>query len=151
MDNTTPPADTAATSSPPPPDYLVQAEKWLSAIGIKPSPLGIRVAALLDDWLFGLHHLSNPHNIDWTNPIYIKIPHHPLSTFDFDGLTRLVFHAHDHCLRCDVSGRGGSGKMLLLTFHSRQREGKFAQRHPTLEAAVASHRENFTTPRVPAS
>lgn len=106
----------------------------------EPSEAGIAVAALLEAWQ-GLHHMDSREmsRADWTNPRFVEIKCRtmPLSTFDFDDLTRLVFLAHDRCIRVDVSP---SMKYARILFHPRQREGGMSERHPTLECAVEKWR-----------
>jgi hypothetical protein len=62
----------------------------------------------------------------------------PFATFDFSNLTRLVFLAHDRCIRVQLcaSAPGRIGLML----HRRKRVGDIVERHPTLETAVAEWR-----------
>lgn len=57
-----------------------------------------------------------------------------LNTFDTDGLTRLVFAAHDRCCRLEVDA--GGPHRVTIKLWKRAREGSRARRHPTLEAAV---------------
>jgi hypothetical protein len=64
-----------------------------------------------------------------------------LSTFDFDMLTRFVFLAHDRCCRASVMSSGP--RMVKLAIWQRHtRTGSTTERHPTLEAALASWREH---------
>ena len=59
-----------------------------------------------------------------------------LSTFDFDKLTRLVFLAHDRCIRVEVSNSGP--RMVKISIWKRHgREGDMWYRHPTIEQALA--------------
>lgn len=62
-----------------------------------------------------------------------------LSTFDFDKLTRLVFLAHDRCIRVEVSNSGP--RMVKISIWKRQREGSMWQRHPTMEQALEQWRK----------
>lgn len=123
-----------------------------------PSEVGIRVAQLLDAW-DGLHHFEESlmKKVQWSNPLFIemRLSHHTsvgqLSTFDFDNLTRLVFLAHDHCIRVDINPCNGS--YFTLQFHPRHvREGSMSQRHPTLEEAVEGWRSRHAdiAPSLPA-
>lgn len=66
-----------------------------------------------------------------------------IATFDDDTLTRLVFAAHDECLRVELSqSRPGHLKILL---HPRNlRDGRFCERHPTLESAVVKWRTTYS-------
>lgn len=53
-----------------------------------------------------------------------------LSTFDSDGLTRLVIMAHSYHYRVELSS-AGSGK-IRISIHKRLPEGTISQRHPSL-------------------
>jgi hypothetical protein len=122
----------------------------------QPSESGLRVAALLEEWL-GLHHIveSALKRVDWMNPRYqiIKLCKHQspggLSSFDFDALTQLVFMAHDHCIRVQL-GPCNPQHMELVFHPRRSREGGTSRRHPTLEQAVAQWREHHNAIYVPA-
>ena len=60
-----------------------------------------------------------------------------MSTFDSSGLTRLVIAAHDNCVRAAIYQSGP--RMLKVILHARwDRDGMFSERHPTLDAAVAT-------------
>lgn len=61
----------------------------------------------------------------------------PLSTYDFDALTRLVIAAHHHCIRASVGPSGP--RMVKIMLHNRKgREGGMSERHPSLETAMAN-------------
>lgn len=99
---------------------------------LPPSDFGKQVAKLLEDW-GGLHHFDScvMSRADWTNDSFIKISlRMNLATFDGNALTRLVFLAHDHCIR--VSIVPCNMQFLSIMFHPRKREGGFAERHPTI-------------------
>lgn len=58
-----------------------------------------------------------------------------LSTFDYDGLTRLVIWAHDRMIRVEITPSGPN--MIGLVAHKRHhREGRMFERHPTIEDAI---------------
>lgn len=123
---------------------------WCKTAG-QPSELGIRVAALLADWAGGGHHLEMGamEKVDWSNEAYIRCQLDmgyigDLSTFDFDGLTRLVFLAHDYSVRIAISPIKRQSMQFL--FHGRNREGGLSERHPTIEQAVSAWRENHKEP-----
>ncbi len=62
------------------------------------------------------------------------------ATFDFDGLTRAVFMAHERCIRFSIEPSGP--RMLKLTFHKRhKREGDMCERHPTIEQALEAFKK----------
>lgn len=114
-----------------------------------PSETGLRVAELLERWQ-GLHHMESSamKKVNWSNTLYqtvvlssIGTPGGALATFDFDDLTRLVFLAHDLCIR--VSIEPCNPKHLRLMFHPRrERDGGMSIRHPTIETALERWREN---------
>ncbi len=59
------------------------------------------------------------------------------STFDFDFITRLVFLAHDRCVRAEIS-QGGPRAIKIAIW---QREGRgehlsMSRRHPTIAQAL---------------
>lgn len=116
-----------------------------------PSPLGLRVAELMDTWR-GFHHFNQAElkKTAWDNPYFIvfKLDTPSLSTFDGSLLTSLVFLAHDFCIRVEVNPR--SHKSLELLFHQRKsREGGTTDRHPTIETALAKWRQNHPQPEIP--
>jgi hypothetical protein len=59
-----------------------------------------------------------------------------LATWDFNGLTKLVFLCHEARIRCEIRPNGFHG--LLLCFWPRKAEGGMAERHPNLAEAVAT-------------
>ncbi len=63
-----------------------------------------------------------------------------LATFDGDQLTRLVFLAHDRCVRVSILNSGP--RMVRIVIHPRMgREGGFSVKHPTIEDALAVWRK----------
>ena len=64
--------------------------------------------------------------------------HGQLATFDFDELTRLVFMAHDKCVRVGVEH--GGLKALRIAIWPRNREGGMSMRHPDIETALSNWR-----------
>lgn len=105
------------------------------------SPLGAQVADLLGDLFVGLYHLDGAEKVDWGNGhhIEIRIKYKEFASFDTNLLTKLVFLAHDRCLRVSINPR--SAQALTLLFHQRQRNGSMSERHPTIEQALAMYRE----------
>lgn len=101
------------------------------------SPLGRDVADLLGELFFGIYHLETGalNKVDWANDHHIVIVlRQSLSTFDFNGLTRLVFLAHWFCVRVELSAK--SFNYIEIMFHKRNRNGAYCFRHPTLKQAV---------------
>lgn len=62
-----------------------------------------------------------------------------LSTFDYDELTRMVFLAHDRCVRLAIVPSGPKRVRIQITKRSRGRS-HIAADHPTLEEAVEKWR-----------
>ncbi len=87
----------------------------------------------------GEHHF--PHKIkDWGTG-WSMLHRADLSTYDFDALTRLVFMAHDRCVRVEVSHVNMS--YLRIAIHKRRRsDGRMYEVHPTLAEAIEAWREH---------
>ena len=104
------------------------------------SKLGVSVANLLGEWVKGIYHL-NPTglwNVDWLNEQHISITvNNSLATFDFDLMTKLVFLAHDFSIRCELKPKSS------WEYYERDSD-KIMGHHPTIEAALATHRERYT-------
>lgn len=107
------------------------------------SPLGEQVADLLGDLFVGLYHLDKAESVDWANDhhIEVRVAYKDWATFDSNLLTKLVFLAHDRCLRASISPR--SAHAITLLFHQRQRDGGIWDRHPTIEQALTMYREFY--------
>lgn len=113
--------------------------------GLALSPLGAKVADLLDAVWSGIYHLpaSLIDRVDWTDDycITVVVPGHALATVDFDLLTRLVVLCHDAALRLEIGS--ANPRNVRLTFHQRQRTGGMSKRHPTMEEATHGIREDY--------
>lgn len=117
-----------------------------------PSPVGIRVAELLEDW-GGLHHFSRKvlQAVEWNNPRFITLKLDrsflgSMASFDGDVLTRLIFLCHDYAIRVEISPV--NFQKIALMFHprwSRDRSMPVHARHPTLEEAVERWRERHSS------
>lgn len=87
---------------------------------------------------FGKHHIPGkikPFGEGWS------VNHHgDLSTFDFDALTRLVFLAHDRCMRTSIE-QSGPRMIKIIIWKRDSRSGNIYSRHPTIEQALAKWRE----------
>lgn len=71
-----------------------------------------------------------------------------LSTYDADMLTRLVFLAHDRCIRLSV--RQGGPQAVAIVIHQRDtRTGSINHLHPTLDQALANWRMFHPAPPGP--
>jgi hypothetical protein len=68
----------------------------------------------------------------------------PMSTFDSDELTRLVFLAHEHALRVEVLPSGPRCLRIAATKRCRLEDAPswpLVEGHPTLDQAVGKFRE----------
>jgi hypothetical protein len=114
------------------------------------SPLGAKVADLLDAVWAGLYHLppSLIDRVEWDDPYVITavVPDHALATYDFDLLTRLVVLCHDAALRLEIGS--ANPRSVRLTFHQRKRTGRISERHPTMEEAVCGIRGDYSALRL---
>lgn len=64
-----------------------------------------------------------------------------LSTYDFNQLTRLVFMAHEKCIRVELIGYS-SRKIRIAIWKRNGTEGNMSRIHPTIEDALAKFRTN---------
>jgi len=114
----------------------------------KMSVLGEDVANLLGELFRGIYHLNikQLYKVDWKNPYCIEflLGWKTLSTCDYDELTRLVFLAHHMAIRVEISPHAFN--YLMLRFHRRNRDGNFAQRHPSLDEAVSEFKNRVSIP-----
>jgi hypothetical protein len=110
----------------------------------KMSAVGEEVANILGEWARGIYHLKT-NKVNWSHPHYIDFKFDyggDLSTWDFNGLTRLMLLCHDRAVRLEITPC--NPRFIRLTFHPRQsRTGCMAKRHPTAEEALRSHREMY--------
>jgi ParB/RepB/Spo0J family partition protein len=98
-------------------------KRLLHCYSKSPSAAGIRVAVLLEAW-HGLHHFDEAalRKVEWSNDRFqvLRVSKFEiagqLASFDFDGLTKLIFLAHDHCIRVDLTP---SNRNFLIMFHPR--------------------------------
>jgi hypothetical protein len=99
---------------------------------IKLAPFEERAEQLLSKVFGGMHHVYSARK----EPLYWSCePSGDLSTYDFDTLTRLVFAAHEFCIR--VSIINGGPRALKIMLHPRDgTTGAIYTRHPTLIAAI---------------
>jgi len=86
----------------------------------------------------------NWESVDWGRSwtfFPVQIPSGAMATTDNPYLTRLVFAAHDDCVRVQVSAH--TFRHVMIGMHSgRAREGGTMSSHPTAEAALAAWRQN---------
>lgn len=103
-----------------------------------------RCEAVLNCVFHGLHHAPDIKKFPGVGGRW-ECSTTTLSTFDLDGLTRLVIAAHDQCLRASVTSSGP--RLVKIMLHDRKgRDGKMSERHPTMEQAILSIRQcNYDT------
>jgi hypothetical protein len=97
---------------------------------------------MLCDWLGGAHHV--PQVKPCGLGIKVCVFANGLSTFDFHLLTKLVFFAHDRCVRVELAN-GGPWRIGVKLHRRHTREGCVGERHPTMEEALQKHRQNWQT------
>jgi hypothetical protein len=81
----------------------------------------------------GEHHIPGkikPYGDGWV----VNHDRGGIATYDYDQLTRLVFMAHERCVRVEVSP--SSPRHLKIAIWKREREGTFSVRHPDLQTAI---------------
>lgn len=93
---------------------------------------------MLCDWLGGEHHVPDVKPCG----MGVKLSVYGLSTFDGDALTRLVFLAHDRCVRVELCN-GGPHRVGLKLHRRHTRVGGMWGRHPTIEEALNQHRARY--------
>lgn len=99
----------------------------------------------LADVFGGFHHVHHPVK-EFGYGICTSVISGRLSTFDFDGLTRIVLLAHDRMIRVELQSSGP--RMVKLCLHQRhKRDGCISGRHPTIEQALETHRRFFPVPK----
>lgn len=69
---------------------------------------------------------------------------HRMATWDFNGLTLLVFLCHEARIRGDI--RPCAPNRFELHFHPRTADGGFSERHPNLDEAVSAFRQSLAIP-----
>jgi hypothetical protein len=96
------------------------------------------------DFYRGKHHIPGSGLHEWGWGWYVN--HYGcLATYDFSELTRLVFMAHDRCVRVEVGAV--NMQYIRIAIHPRLRNtGATMTQHPTLADALASWRERNHEP-----
>lgn len=100
-------------------------------------------ACLIADVFGGFHHLRQRHKgKTWwifeaagSNGVVYRDPgQRGMATFDACELTHLVVLAHERCIRVELSASMNS--MMIMAHQRKGREGRFFERHPTIEDAI---------------
>ena len=78
----------------------------------------------------------------WWHPTMLQLPwYNEVASFDFTGLTRLVFLCHEARIRCGISAHARDH--LGIHLGERSHEGGMSRRHPNLDEAIADFRAWF--------
>jgi len=128
-------------------DAFAYERTWAGYRKIKdPTEAQLRCLRVAGIWLDGLHHM--PDTVRMCTAHGIELVFHrgkTFSTFDFNDLTRLVFVAHDQCVRAEIGARGMHTAVML---HARDtRKGPMHARHPMIEQALAEWRREHSAER----
>lgn len=84
----------------------------------------------------------NWETVDWDFGRGICVVWHGgLATYDFNKLTLLVLLCHEARIRCEI--RPSSHSTLRIAMWPRQQLGNMTQRHPNIDEAVQSFREQL--------
>ena len=94
--------------------------------------------ALFCDLVGGQHNLNGNFLNLGGNGVCIN-QKRSFATYDDNWLTKLVFMAHDRCIRVELQA-AGHGNMRVILFKRAGRDGRMLERHPTLEHAIESFR-----------
>jgi hypothetical protein len=114
-------------------------ERELAAL---PAEISERIERVLARAFRGIHHCEGWSRRRPWGPLGLEVIHyHGLATFDYDELTRLVIAAHDECVRVHLIG--AANRYIRIGLTVRQREGDFADRHDTIEAAIEKARKSL--------
>lgn len=102
-----------------------------------------RVADIIGMVAGGVYNAPiNWNNVEWdlvggrAVSVVWRFPH--FATWDFDGLTKLVFLAHEARIRVELEP--AATHYMRVTFHERKAAGCGMTRHPNLEEAIAAFR-----------
>jgi hypothetical protein len=106
-------------------------------------------AEFFADIVGGFHHVTGKF-AEWGAGLRVSDYSNYWSTFDFDRLSRLVFLAHDRCVRVEIV-QSGLHRIGLLLHRRHTREGSTSVRHPTLDQAITVHRKLWQAPPNPES
>lgn len=85
----------------------------------------------------GEHHL--PAEVKHYGYGWSILDRNSFSTYDFNGLTRLVVMAHDKAFRVELVPKPNN--KMLIAIWKRRRDGGMTESHPTLESHVEGIRE----------
>lgn len=87
------------------------------------------------DFYFGEHHIPGYKPKEFGYGWSVNHDRGDLATFDYNQLTRLVFMAHERCIRVSVEAVR-NGIIRIAIWKRSGREGSIDMRHPTIEKAL---------------
>lgn len=100
------------------------------------APFEERAEALLSSVFGGMHHV---HGLKKEHRTWTCLHSGGASTFDLSILTRLVFAAHEYCIRVEVNN-GGPGQIKIYLSERTGRDGDAYSRHPDIDEALGNWR-----------
>ena len=88
-----------------------------------------------------MHHVDGLKKFPGAYPYWTCLHYGDIATYDFDDLTRLVFAAHEFCVR--ISIQNGGPRRLKIVVHDRKFRvsDSTPTRHPTIDTALANWRK----------
>lgn len=89
----------------------------------------------------GSHHIEGVIRDCSSVGISVNLTWPNFATFDNNYMTRLVFLAHDRCIRASLAPVN-SGFLKLSLWKRKGIEGSISERHPNIEEAVQDFRVN---------
>lgn len=96
--------------------------------------------AFFSEFYNGEHHIPNLIKKFGYSGYSVIHDNGDLATYDFNQLTRLVFMAHEKCIRVSISGY--SSRKIRIAIWKRERTGGMSKIHPTIEEALEKFRTN---------
>lgn len=94
------------------------------------------------DFYGGAHHIPGHKLHEFGYGWYVKHDRGELCTYDFNQLTRLVLMAHERAIRVCVAPHTFNTVKVII--HKRQQDGKYFERHPTIEKAIEDFHNSKT-------
>jgi hypothetical protein len=114
----------------------------------------VEAVSFFSELYFGEHHIPargccGAHGVKEFGPGSWYVNHSgDIATYDYDFLTRLVFLAHDKCIRASVQNSGP--RLIKIVIWKRDgRTGRMAEGHPTIETALGKWRERHPASALP--
>ena len=99
-----------------------------------------RATRVINGAFGGEHHVKS---LKWSGDAQCSfvVGQGTMSTYDYAGLTQLVVHCHDECVRGEIGNGGPGGLKVFLTNRSRKHKHPDTCAHPTLDQHVEQIRK----------